>query len=143
MFILSLKKIKSDMARLAVLLAVLGGFAYLFTNWAIVIELVALVMAVIAMIKNFKQKMWAYALLLSLFYIIVPLWLFLKNRSLNLIEPQWSYMPSAQQFYFDPNYSQKQDNFNFDSLMTNEDPGKVKPMITQDTAVGPDDAPLD
>ncbi len=131
------------MAKISLIIALIGGFVLIFTNWAILLELLALILAIIAFAADKKKKTAVYAFFLSLFYILAPVWTYLKTSNIDPQIPEWMYLPSAADYYFGPTYDQKKNNFSFDSLMLDDQQLNNLQLSSEDTMVGPDDAPLD
>ena len=130
-------------ARISILIAFIGGFLFIFTPWAMVVEIIALILALVAMVQKPNSREWIFAFLLSLMYIIFPLYMFLINRNDNFHTPDWYYIPSAASMNVEPNYFLKNNNFNFDSLMLPPNEIKKINLTSSDTTIGPDEAPMD
>ncbi len=131
------------MARVSILIAFIGGFLFIFTPWAMIVEIVAFLLALVAMVQKPKSKDWIFALVLSLLYIIFPVYVFIASRNDSFRTPNWYYIPSAAGTNVEPNYYLKNNNFNFDSMMVPpQDIDKVE-LTSSDTSIGPDLAPMD
>ncbi len=131
------------MARASILIAFIGGFLFIFTPWAMVVEIFALILALAAMVRKPDSREWIFAFLLSLMYIIFPLYIFLVSRNDNFRTPNWYYIPSAANSNVEPNYYLKNNNFNFDSMMVPPKEMNQIKLTSNDTSIGPDEAPMD
>ncbi len=131
------------MARISFFIALIGSVVLIFTPYGILLEILALILAILALITKPKKLSWLAAMAFSLLNILLPLYLFVQSHGNNIKTPQWYYMPSAAQFNIEPNYDLKKNNFNFDSLLTPIKNLKNIPLATTDSVVGLDDAPMD
>ena len=139
---MKLKSKISFLSKLASLIFIIGIFMLFFTWYGVFVELVGL--SLMVYISRYRRMTWWRVFSYSLIY--ASLFGFLLFRlhinKVNFIEPEWNLMPSAEKYYFDPLYSQRSMNFNFDSLMMNEDELKNLHLFTTDTEATPSEAPL-
>ncbi len=128
--------------KLALLIFLAGLFIIFFTWYGIFVELIAILLMIY--ISRYKRITWWRIFSYSVLWTSVFVFLLFKyhEEKIKIIEPDWNLMPSAEKYYIDPLYTQRSENFNFDSLMLDKDKLKNLELSTTDTQGVPPEAPL-
>ncbi len=128
--------------KLAFLIFITGIILLFFTWYGLLVELGAF--SLMVYLSRFRRITWWRIFSYSVFFVSIIGFLLFKYHTskIKFLQPDWNLMPSAEKYYFDPLYSQRSMNFNFDSLMMSSDELKKVNLYTTDTQAVPDEAPI-